>query len=398
MGHRRIGYTTNPAEAVDSSDQELTVSELGSDTVSVLRVISHFDTVIESAANIDTILRSAARLAQCPVGARWTDGSTIRYDALGSPLVDEGVPEFGGRDVEVWLERDGAEHPIDGILLDRLRHCLRVAVAQPVRTSSRLGDPALLEVVLSDKERREDRLRAVQLLGLAPDRPVRVLALSAPDITAAVELVADNCPGRMVRSLPAGNLTALLVQDHCDDLELAGALHAAVTDAYPAQNSAGGERGPWVGVGERMSVYAAPVSWRQARSALRFASSTAFGRRAIAFAALGSLQLLTELPLERLLNGADVARLNALAATPTGETEVTTLEAFCAFGSLRRTAAELHVHHSTVAARLARVEAEMGWNLERSIDRFLATLALMVRRTALTSTELAAAEVFGPAP
>ncbi|NKZ80391.1 PucR family transcriptional regulator, partial [Rhodococcus hoagii] len=74
---------------------------------------------------------------------------------------------------------------------------------------------------------------------------------------------------------------------------------------------------------------------------------------------------------------------------------VATLEAFCVFGSLRRTAAELHVHHSTVAARLAHLEEEMGWNLEDSMDRFTATLVLMIRRMALSSTELAASEVFG---
>ncbi|MFE3291494.1 PucR family transcriptional regulator [Rhodococcus sp. NPDC059234] len=374
------------------------MSGLGSDSVSVLRIISYFDALGESAANADTIVRSAALLAECPVGARWAAGSVIRYDALGAPLDESRPGPSAGSDPEVWLERGGAERPLDSVLLDRLRHTLRVAAAQSagVRTGSQMGDPALLEVVLSDKERREDRLRAVQLLGLDPAQHVRVLAVSAASSGPAMELIAQTCPGRLVRSVAAGNLTAVLLQDAADSRVLATDLHEAIVARYPSPATLGADRGPWVGIGERMSVYAAPASWKQARRALRFASSTLYGRRAVAYAPLSSLHLLAELPLERLLNDPDVARLNALATSATGQQAVATLEAFCVFGSLRRTAAELHVHHSTVAARLAHLEAEMGWNLEESVDRFIATLVLMIRRMALTSTELAASEVFGP--
>ncbi|WP_430335749.1 helix-turn-helix domain-containing protein [Rhodococcus sp. ACT016] len=370
------------------------MSELGSDSVSVLRIISYFDELGESAANADTVVRAAALLAECPVGARWAAGTVIRYDALGGPLDETRDAEPVRHDPWVWLERDGAERPLDSVLLDRLRHTLRVAAARSGSAEGlRLGDPALLEVVLSDKERREDRVRAVGLLGLDPAREIRVLAVSSTSSVSAVELISRTCSGRLVRSVEVGNLTAVLLQDHTDSQTLADDLHAAIVDAYPTSRA---DRGPWVGIGERVSVYAAPTSWKQARRALRFASSTGYGRRAVAYGRLSSLELLAELPLERLLNDRDVARINAIAASATGAQEVATLEAFCVFGSLRRTAAELHVHHSTVAARLAHLETEMGWNLEDAMDRFMATLVLMIRRMALSSTELAASEVFGP--
>lgn len=88
-------------------------------------------------------------------------------------------------------------------------------------------------------------------------------------------------------------------------------------------------------------MLAAATSWEQARRALRFASSTWFGRRVIAFDRLGSLDLLADLPVQRLLGTRDVMRVNEFAATETGKAAVDTLEAFCVFGSLRRTAAEL---------------------------------------------------------
>lgn len=370
------------------------MSELGSDSVSVLRIIAYFDELGESAANADTVVRAAALLAECPVGACWASGLAIGYDALGNPQGELRPTDRVHEDPVVWLDRGGAERPLDSVLLDRLRHTLRVAAARSgPRDGLRMGDPGLLEVVLSDKERREDRVRAVGLLGLDPARDVRVLAVSSNASTTAVEVISRSCAGRLVHSVDVGNLTAVLLQDGADSRDLADDLHAAIAVAHPKP---GADRGPWVGIGERMSVYAASTSWKQARRALRFASSTGYGRRAVAYGRLSSLELLVELPLERLLNDRDVARINAIAASASGAQEVATLEAFSVFGSLRRTAAELHVHHSTVAARLAHLETEMGWDLEDSMDRFMATLVLMIRRMALSSTELAASEVFGP--
>ena len=383
---------------VEMSVHQVRMSELGSDAVSVLRIISYFDELSESAANADSIVRSAALLTECPVGAAWVAGTAIRYDALGSPL-DGSRPDGPSRsdvsDPEVWLERQGVGHPLDSVLLERLRHSLRVAAVQTVSDRPRFGDRALLEVVLSNKERREDRVRAVGLLGLDPDLEIRVIAVSASSSAPAVELISRTCKGRYVHSATIGNITAVLVQDRADSETLAEDLHTAITAEHPSPILAGSDRGPWVGIGERLSVYAASTSWNQARRALRFASSTTYGHRAIAFGGLGVLGLLAELPLERLLNDRDVARINVIATSVTGAQEVSTVEAFCRFGSLRRTAAELHVHHSTVAARLAHLEAEMGWDLDKSIDRFRATLVLMVRRVALSSAELADAEVYG---
>ncbi|MEV0700319.1 helix-turn-helix domain-containing protein [Saccharopolyspora sp. NPDC050389] len=370
------------------------MSELGSDMLSVFRIISYFDALNESAANADAIVRSAALLAECPVGAQWASGTVIRYGALGDLLDESRLVTPTAADPAVRLERAAAaEHPLDSLLLDRLQHALRVATPRSA-AGPRLGHPALLEVVLSDKERREDRVRAVGLLGLDAIRKVRVMAVSTTSSKAAVELVSRSCPGRLVHSVAVGNLTAVLLQDDGDDRQLADDLHAAIAAEHPTVLG-GGDRGPWVGIGERMSVYAAPASWKQARRALRFASSTGHGRRAVSYGRLGSLELLAELPLKRLLNDPDAARINAIATSASGEQVVATLEAYCVFGSLRRTAEEMHVHHSTVAARLAHLEAEMGWDLADPMDRFKATLVLMVCRVTLSSTELAASEVFG---
>ncbi|MGX1811973.1 PucR family transcriptional regulator [Nocardia sp. NPDC055321] len=422
------------------------LSELTGDAAAMLRVIDYFDAFDESAANADTVIRAAALLAECPVGASWPGGPVIRYDAAGRLLPARTAgPEPEDSEPVVWLERpDGqpratepdhvpswaaAPHPLDDVVLDRLRHCLRVVAARQAPNPLRMDDPALLEVVLSEKERREDRVRAMRLLGLDPARFTRVLAVAGPGAAVAVRIIGEHVP--VLRQATIGSTTAILVQDFgisdgtvdlgnhghdaggtngavrsgrgtdvaesstagpgrlsMVDRGLSDTLNAAVVQAFPASRT--GAEGPWIGVGERLPAYAAATSWEQARRALRFASSTWHGRRVIAFERLGALELLADLPVQRLLGVADVTRVNEFAATEAGALAVDTLEAFCVFGTLRRTATELHLHHSTVAARIAQVEAVMGWDVDDALDRFTATLALFVRRMALSSTQLSA--------
>jgi sugar diacid utilization regulator len=119
-------------------------------------------------------------------------------------------------------------------------------------------------------------------------------------------------------------------------------------------------------------------SWHQAQLALRFAvpgTDTAF----IEHDALGTLALLAELPAQRLRTEPDVLALDALASTRNGALDVAALEAFCRAGSMRQAATDLHLHHSSVAARLARVERALDWRLDTPGDRFRARLAVVAR-------------------
>ncbi|MEV0063447.1 helix-turn-helix domain-containing protein [Nocardia sp. NPDC050718] len=351
----------------------------------LLRVVEYFDGFAESDANADTVIRAAAVLAECPAGARWPSGTTIRYDAAGRLLAAAAPPPAAfGVDPVVWLERAGDARPLDAVLVARMRHCLRVTSRRGAAGPTGLADPALLEVVLSEEQRRADRVRAMRLLGVDPARPLCLLAISGPGAADAVRIIGARVP--VVRSTILGTVTAVLLQDGSSCRELSDVLNAAVVQAFPASRR--GADGPWVGMGERLPALAAATSWEQARRALRFASSTWHGRRVIAFERLGSLALLGELPVPKLLGAPDVMRLDEFAATEAGALAVDTLEAFCLFGSLRRTADELHLHHSTVAARIAQVEAAMGWDVGESLDRFMATLALMMRRIALSAAEL----------
>ncbi|MBX8692061.1 helix-turn-helix domain-containing protein [Mycobacterium sp. 20091114027_K0903767] len=374
----------------------LVLSELGTDPASVLRLVGQFDALEEQEVNADAAVRFAALIAGCPVGVRWPGGTVVRYDASGrlDPIEDGAAPPPNQQETVVWVERDGPGHPLDAVLLDRLRRLVgRVAVRTGVSGTPHLGDPALLEVVLSAKEHREDRARAIRLLGLDETRPTCVLAASGHSPRETVRLVTGELAAPTVRSAVIGNATAIVCQGSFDMRELSDRLERLIVEQFPAVVNVGTAAGPWIGIGSMGNAFAASTSWHEAIRALRFASSTGFGRRVVAYERLSSLELLADLPIDRVRRNRDVARINEIASTPAGDLDVQTTEAFFVYGSLRRTAAEMHVHHSTVAARLARVQAAMGWDFEDPVDRFLGTLVLMVRRIAMSSAELADADL-----
>lgn len=369
--------------------EPIRMSQLGSGSAAVLRIIAYFDDLDESSVNADTVVRSAALAAECSVGARWASGTVIRYDMTGRLDVDGDLPDMPAKldKPAVWLERTGAEHPLDAVLLDRVRHLLRMMTTRVV-VPVQVDDPALLELVLSDRAARAERAQAIRLLGFDATREVRILAVSTQSSARALRVIMGELPEKPMRSAVTDTATALLCYASEDARTLSDRLNAAIVSAFPSPPPAGAGWGPWVGIGASTNLFAASTSWQQAQQALRFASSTLYGRRAVAYERLSALELLSDLPLDRVLRHRDILRINEIASRKTGALEVDTVEAFCVLGSLRRTAVELHLHHSTVATRLAHVESAMGWDLSDPIDRFMATLLLIVRRIWLSSAEL----------
>ncbi|SFK40117.1 PucR C-terminal helix-turn-helix domain-containing protein [Streptosporangium canum] len=59
---------------------------------------------------------------------------------------------------------------------------------------------------------------------------------------------------------------------------------------------------------------------------------------------------------------ADVRAVEELSRRPYGAEALEAVRALCAEGSVRRAAAAVHLHHSSLAARIARAEAVLGWS------------------------------------
>ncbi|MDT7670973.1 MAG: hypothetical protein QOC74_3756, partial [Pseudonocardiales bacterium] len=208
----------------------LRLSALDSDAEAAVRVIAYFDRLVERAATPGEVVRATAALAECVVG--WASsgspaagalrfapngaevGAEVPIQSSASAPVD---PSDSASTARVWLERPGTSAPLDDLVLERLALTARLLGSARRRTPApNLADPALVELVLAEREAREDRARAVHLLGLAAGLPVRVLAVRpAPGrdpIAEAVALVSPARGPRTVRVAAIGEVAAVLLQ------------------------------------------------------------------------------------------------------------------------------------------------------------------------------------------
>jgi hypothetical protein len=316
----------------------LRLSALDADAENAVRVIGFFDRLITERAGLDALVRSTAELAGCPVGLHAPgQGLSLRADP-GGAVTAGAVPAKatvraleGG--VEVWVAREGKPAPLDDMLLERFAIAAAVLLEHSSVPLPELGDPALVELVLSESVGTAERCRALHLLGIGATTPLRVLAATGE--------VAG-------RSVVLGNVRAVL------------ATEVPVADG-------------WIGVGPLLPAIDAVKSWRAARTALRFTSD---GEPVVWWEELGSLALLAE-----QLDPSDIAALPDVKALDHVEPDlITALEALCATGSVRQAAVALHRHHSTMTVRLARAESKLGFELDSASGRFRLHLALMLRR------------------
>ncbi|KPI10536.1 PucR C-terminal helix-turn-helix domain containing protein, partial [Actinobacteria bacterium OK074] len=117
---------------------------------------------------------------------------------------------------------------------------------------------------------------------------------------------------------------------------------------------------------------------RLARTALRFVRTGRSWPAVVSADRLGALAALARLRAEDIAEVTDVAVLDRIAAEPQGEELLSVLRAFCATGSTRKAAAEVHRHHSTIAVRLAQAETRLGFPLTDPVGRTRLELALIL--------------------
>lgn len=287
----------------------LRLSALDADAEDAVRVIGFFDRLIARRATLDQVVRQAGQLAECPVGV----GGDVPAGAVTSVLEDGTV---------VWLARDGKPLPLDQILLERLAITAAVLLDHSRVPPPALGDPALVELAISDSAGEPERLRALQLLGLTPTTRLRVLA------------VRDARPVLVTSS------------------------------EIPPQQG-------FVGVSARVPAVEAPTAWRAARTAVRFATAMT---PVVHAEDLGSASLLADLPPAEIAQAPDVIALDDLAH------ELELLQAVTVTNSLRQAAALVHRHHSTIAPRLEHAEQVLGFRLDTADGRFRLRLALTLKQ------------------
>ncbi|WP_226345538.1 helix-turn-helix domain-containing protein [Agilicoccus flavus] len=323
------------------------------DAASALRVISHFDALVEHGASTAAMVRAAAALAGTVAGWHDRDRAT-RVDATGrtlsdpAPSPDPRWPRLGldhAQTSAVWIERAGEPGPLDRLIVERCAQALRTKLP-------RAGMPASPEDLtrLACESEVTDRERAEALRALGLTGPLTVVATPAPVV-----------PRARQRCLLDGGWVAL------------AATGAPVDAAALAPGTA------------RLGSSAVldgdvPGAVARARRALALSVDPTLGAPThVAFEDLGALSTIAEsLTPEAARSAPAVVELEALRArrpwVPATICAVTTES------SLRRAAARLHVHHSTLQARLEWLAGALGYAPAEAEGRQRAAAAWAVWR------------------
>ncbi|HEY5881430.1 MAG TPA: hypothetical protein VIU11_21150 [Nakamurella sp.] len=166
-------------------DLTVRLDALDPEAGAALRVIAYFDDLVANEAGLQAIVRGAAVLAACP--AALVDPShhvRVRVGADGAAGTpgprDPSWPgvAVGTGNGELWLERQGAGHPIDAMVLERAAAAVGSVVQRTRhRTDGHAQDQACVEILLDPGSSPTERMTAARRLQLPSTGRVRAVAV-----------------------------------------------------------------------------------------------------------------------------------------------------------------------------------------------------------------------------
>lgn len=319
-------------------------------TATALRVISHFDDLVNAGASTATILRAAAALSGVAVGMHdGADDRTVRVDPPGS--ASNGAPERDAtwpratiehaRASSVWIERAGDSGPLDSLILERCAQALR---ARRPSIASSLADDELVRIACDEDASEDERRQACTALGL-PAEP-------------AVIVFSSRVTSGLLNTTEFRGLRVLL----------------ATSNKLPTESS-GMRSGSSVA-----SDGAVPAALARAERALALAVHPMLGGpNHVEFESMGVAAIVAEQVSPSSARAAsEVAHLQRLRA---GRPWLPALFSQGAVGqSIRNTAQTLHLHHSSLQGRSVWLEHELGYSLRTVEGRHRAAATWLLWR------------------
>lgn len=302
-------------------------------------------------------------------------------DVADGEVVAASVDDAGGRIGLCWLVRgDAPWRPIDELVAQRLSSAAAISsvrLRDERATHSRL-DYAALEQLLSGPLTEEAAAEAVRRAGLRVGRPLMALAARPqPGGNVGPEALAQTLArtleqaGLSSRSTVIGHSAAIVVEA------------SPTIDEILAEASASMARlgvNVEVGAGSAGDASALHASWKQAAQALLLRPVMAAVSPVTHFDDLGVLHLLAEIPTDDLASYRDVVRVAGLEATGAPVSDLDLLERYLATMSLRQTAQQVLLHHTTVQYRLKRIEGVLGVDLQDPAARLRTQIAILLYR------------------
>ena len=325
-----------------------------------------FDALIRSDLSVEAVCDRVAEYLDRPVGC--VDRRGNRVSSTGRTINTKRVAH---RDLvsgeTVWIGGTGSD---TDFLLEQFAVVAKVAMA---RKSRRPLQSASVRVVIGSSSEGE---RRTALRSLNIRSRLQLLALAGPEDGRAqiVDEVRERV-GSAVFTADVGRTTAMLV----------GTSTPLERLWIPAQNH--------LGASTIMSALEGPEAWHQAWAALRFSQPSPRAGRDHSVEESVQLNYSVMAPFapladvwsgERTAGLPDVRALDILIIHE-GPEMLRTLDLVAATDSYREAARQLHTHHSTVAAKVARAERALGFSFNKNYGRPRLMVGLMMRRLRDTS-------------
>lgn len=302
-------------------------------------------------------------------------------DVGGDEVVAASVDDAGGRIGATWLNQGAAPwRPLDELVVQRLSSAAAinsVRLRDDRATRSRL-DYAALEQLLSSPMSDEAAAEAVRRAGLRPGRDLMALAARPqPGGSVGPEALAQTL-SRSLEQAGLSSRSSIIGRSAAIVVEAGGTIDEILCQAAAKLAHLGVN--VEVGAGAAGAASQLHLSWRQAAQALLLRPVMAVTSPITHFEELGVLHLLAEIPTDDLARYPDVLRVADLEATGAPVSDLDLLERYLATTSLRQTAQQVLLHHTTVQYRLKRIALRMGVDLQDPAARLRTQIAILLYR------------------
>lgn len=342
-------------------------------------MIEFFDQLTVHRADAEAVTRATAVLAETVAGVVFHDTGEIWAVTPDGTRLSRTGPDARARVSDlvlddqvvgrVWLGEPagGDGHEWDELIISRMSLALAFVFARSrgdTVVSLGLADPALVHVLLRDGGAETETARAARLLGFTPGEVVRVLAV---DITGRGEAAVGTLRTALVGATDRRAIAAAL----------SGTLAVAILVGTTTPLVDGEINTPFC-VGPAVPIEQAANSWQAARRGLRFTALP--GHHWTTTDGLGCLLALADLDAEHVLTMTDIQAIGRVREGRQGHRDLELLESITRHASVREAAAALHMHHSSVAYRLAKLSDQLGYDVRSPEGRYRVATALLLWR------------------
>jgi len=349
------------------------ISAEGSEAENALRVVAFFDELVGHRSALDALVRSTARLIGAPAGYEsQSGGSSWSFDSIGRPYGTATPPGARRKSVSVergfsgvaWILPDTSNHALADLVLERMALSAAIVLGRDTGEGAHAEETSLSRL-LDSRNSVDDRRLDAQLLGFRSSWKVRVVVASGvSEKGLASNLTSWSRAAGLRATTPIfdGGIGVAMIHD---------------TGQWRTDVLAGW--GGLFGVGASEPVEDAYRSLDTARLALRLCSAD-LGPAIADYALLGPLKYLATVSPGEAMHDDTVRQLASLLESDSGRAELLALDAFCRNTSLRTAAAELNLHHSSLANRLENVARKLGRDVSNPNERFSLALSLQLLR------------------